>query len=380
MKVLVIGGTGTIGLGIIKECLNRKFETYTISRGFHDDRLPKKCKIIKGDIKQPDKIRRILENYTFDVIFDGLVFRLPNLKSSLKMYKNKCKHYIFVSTTGIYARNEKRSKLSENSELGRTEWEYNKGKIECEKYLEKNKDLFNFKYTIVRPSVTYGDRRIPYTIVDRKKQWSLIERIKAGKPIVGCNNVKFSICHLDDFSRAVVGLFMNEKAYGKAFHIGGEKAVYWDDVIFELEKHIGQKAQILHIKPDLIKIYFPELYMEIKYNKSDSMILNNKKIENTVKEFKPKIKLEEGIERTYKVLKKEQENLAYDKYWNDIEDILIYVSYKKGILSNNEKIIAENYIKKLNIKNIKKIILHKKLKYPILTLKNKLKKLLHKVM
>ena len=378
MKVLVIGGTGTIGLGIVKECIKKGYDTFTISRGLHNSRLPKECKIILGDIKKEAEIKETLADYNFDVIFDGLVFRLPNLKSSIELYRNKCKHYIFVSTTGIYSRQEK-SSIKENYSKGRIQWEYNEGKINCEKYLLANKDNLPFNFTIVRPSVTYGDRRIPYTIVDRKRQWSLIERIQNNKPIVGCNNVLFSICHLDDFSRGVVGLFMNEKAYGEAFHIGGPKAVRWDDVISEIEKIMNKKANIIHIDCEILKIYYPEMYYEIKYNKSDEMILDNKKIENTVEHFCPKVSLAEGIKRTYNTLQKEQSETPEDTYWNDILDLLIYVSLLKNKIKKSEIEIATKYIDMCDKEKLKEMAKKKRIKYPLLNCKNKVKRLLHKI-
>lgn len=379
MKVLVIGGTGTIGLGIVKESIKRGYETYTISRGRNNDRLPKECIILKGDIKQIEDIQKLIKNLYFDVIFDGLVFRLPNLKNSIKMYANKCKHYIFVSTTGVYARKEKNVFLKEDSELGRIEWEYNKGKIECEEFLNKNKDELTFKYTIVRPSVTYGDRRIPYTIVDRNKQWSLIERIINDKPIVTGPNVRCSICHLEDFSSAVVSLFMNKQAFGESFHVAGKDVVYWDDIIHELEKKCKHKAKIIHIDIELMKIYFPELYLEMKYNKSDDLLLSNEKIETVINGFKSKISINEGIDRTYKTLKEEQEKMLYDDEWNSKIDMLIYISYKKEkFISDKEKEYAKEYINTIDIIKLRKKISKINLRYPFIKFKSISKRFLHK--
>lgn len=377
MKVLIIGGTGTIGLGIVKESIRRGYETYTISRGLHNDRIPKECIILKGDIKKPEQIKSLLCDKEFDVIFDGLVFRIPNLKSSLKMYSGKCKQYIFVSTTGIYQRSNPNHILNENAEQGRKAWEYNKGKIECEKYLKTHKDEFPFKYTVVRPSVTYGDRRIPFTIVNRDKQWSLVERIIDDKPIVAGPNVDYSICHLDDFSRAVVGLFLNDKAYGEAYHVGGPEVIRWDDTIYELAKYENKNPKIIHVNIELLKKYFPELYMEIKYNKSDPLLLDNKKIESTVEGFHPEISLSVGIERTYKVLKEEQKNLPYQKNWNTKIDALIFLSYKHNALSNDEMNIAKEYLEQIDTDELEEYIANAKKRYPIFAIKQKMKALAH---
>lgn len=379
MKVLVIGGTGTIGLGIVKESIKRGYETFTISRGIHDERIPEECTILKGDIKQRESIKKILQNQYFDVIFDGLVFRIPNLITSIEMYAGKCKQYIFVSTTGIYERIPEEKYLREDTEQGREEWEYNKGKIACEKYLDLHREKLPFAYTIVRPSVTYGDRRIPFTIVNRGKQWSLVERIRDDKPIVAGPNVEFSICHLDDFSRAVVGLFLNEAAYGKAFHIGGAETICWDDTIYELASIENKQAQIIHIDIELLKIYYPELYMEMKYNKADKLLLDNTNIEKIVDGFRPKVTLKEGIKRTYLVLKNEQEKLPYDEKWNLCMDSLIYVSYKIGNLKEEEMKVAEQYLQKLNISDLEKYIENSKRHYPVYLAKQEIKKIFHKI-
>ena len=54
---------------------------------------------------------------------------------------------------------------------------------------------------------------------------------------MACNNVKFSVIHIDDFSEAVVGLFGNDRAINEDFHIADEKGeIFWDDVIKVAEK------------------------------------------------------------------------------------------------------------------------------------------------
>lgn len=379
MKVLVIGGTGTIGLGIIKESIKKGYDTYTISRGFHNDRLPSECTILKGDIKKTETIKKLLADKEFDVIFDGLVFRVPNLKSSLQMYSGKCKQYIFVSTTGIYKRIPVGEYLREDTEQGRVAWEYNEGKIDCENYLKEHKDELPFNYTIVRPSVTYGDRRIPFTIVSRSKQWSLVERIKEDKPIIAGPNVRFSVCHLDDFSKAVVGLFLNAASYGQAFHVGGAEIIHWDDTIKELAILENKTPKIIHIDIELMKKYYPELYLEIKYNKADELLLSNEKIEDAVKGFTSKIDLVSGIRRTYEILKKEQSNLPYQKDWNIRIDALIYLAYKSGKLCNTEMRIAKNYLDRINIQELKAYIKTANRNYPLFVVERKLKKLIHKI-
>jgi len=103
---------------------------------------------------------------------------------TLELFRNKCKQYIFISSATVYSKDNPEEVITEETPLTNYDWDYSKNKISCEKILEEESRINNLQYTIVRPYITYGTTRIPFALISKNKQWTLIDRILNDKPIV----------------------------------------------------------------------------------------------------------------------------------------------------------------------------------------------------
>lgn len=353
MKVLVTGGTGTISSGLVKECVRNGYDTYSITRGENKNRNIDGSNNIYCNVWDTNTVRENIKSMYFDVVVECLVYNIEQLKISLNNFGDKCKQYIFISTSGIYCRDSEI--ISEDNEKKLNEWSYTKSKIECEEYLKQESEKYDFRYTIVRPVVTYGDYRVPFPISTRNPVWSFFQRIKDGKPIIACNNVKFSVIHIDDFSYATIGLFDNEKAYNEDFHIATKDSViYWDDIVAIASKLLNVSCNIVHIPLERYKIMFPEIYDELKWNKSTSLIVSEDKIKKAVPKFKQTVSIEEGIRRLIEkaYLEFVDNNLEVDLFWNRCCDKTLFYSYSKKDICESEKMIVKKYKKRLSKKEL----------------------------
>ena len=206
----------------------------------------------------------------------------------------------------------------------------------------------NIIYTIIRPTVTYGDYRIPFPVATRTPGWTFFQRMLDGKPMLASDNVKFSIIHIEDFSRAVVSLFGNQKAFNEDFHITSDlNEIYWDDVIEAVGKILNIKPKVIHVPAEVFGKIYPSLYDEIKYHKNTVQLFDNTKLNKAVN-FTSKIRLEEGIARMIRSMKNEFDTsgLQIDKRWNHYCNATIYYSYIHKILSKEEKNILDLYFDK----------------------------------
>lgn len=339
MKVLITGGTGTISSGLVKESVKRGYDTFAITRGNNNSRNIEGANYIHGDIWNSNEICFLLNEMKFDVVVECLAYNVEQLKISLENFSSKCQQYVFISTAAIYNRQgEKR--IVEADEKSFTEWNYTREKIECEKYLKDYSEKTGLKYTIVRPTVTYGDFRIPFPIATRSPGWTFFQRMLDGKPLLASNNVKFSVIHIDDFSKAVVGLFGNEKAYNEDFHITDKKNdIYWDDVIKLAGKVLGVNPKIIHVNQDVIKKAYPSIYDEIAYHKNTTQLFDDTKLKATV-EFEASISIEDGIQRIIASMKNEFESrgLSLDEKWNDLCNATILEAFREKKLNQYEEL------------------------------------------
>ena len=354
MRVLITGGTGTISSGLVKESVGRGYETYAITRGTNDSRNIEGANYVHMDIWDEEQVRALLKNQNFDVVVECLAYNLEQLKISLNNFSDKCCQYVFISTAGIY--NRSNTRIKENDLKNFNAWSYTREKIKCEEYLMDFSQKKGLKYTIIRPTVTYGDYRIPFPIATRNPGWTFFDRMKRGQLMLASDNVAYSIIHISDFSKMVVSLFCNDKATNEDFHISSNSNdIFWDDVIKEAGFILGIEPQIIHVSSEVIKKIWPMIYDEIAYNKNLSLILDDTKIKWATN-VSAQIDLHNGINNIVNAMRTEYEadNLTLDNIWNDYCNATIYYAYTKGNLSDEDNKKVQEYIKNEGIDNLKK--------------------------
>lgn len=351
MKVLITGGTGTISSGLVKESVKRGYDTFAITRGNNNSRNIEGANYIHGDIWNSNEIVFLLNEMKFDVVVECLAYNVEQLKISLENFSSKCQQYVFISTAGIYNRVENR-RIKETDEKHLIEWDYTKNKIECEEYLKNYSEKTGLKYTIIRPTVTYGDYRIPFPIATRNPGWTFFQRMLDGKPMLASDNVKFSVIHIDDFSEMVVSLFGNNNAINEDFHISSDiNDIYWDDVIYKAGELLGTTPAIVHVPVDTIKEIWPSIYDELIYNKNLSLCLDSSKIYKATSVIS-KINLSDGLTRTYNSMRKEKEQYnSLDLIWDEYCDAVIYFAYKHNQLSATDSLVVDKYIQENTVQN-----------------------------
>lgn len=304
MKILIIGGTGTLSSPIVDECICRGYEVTMINRGKRNHFINPKAELIKCDINNEEKLKSAVNGRSFDCCIDFLVFNEQQLQRSLRIFTESCHtdQYIFISSAQVYNTSIKGVKEEYSSELIQPLWSYSINKVKCEKLLKDYCNTKKINYTIIRPGVTYGDTRIPYGMDPiRGKHWTIIERIKAGKPIITWNNGenKLNLTHVDDFAKGAVGLIGNEAAYNEAFNIVGDYVYSWKEVLNTIGKIIGREVKTVDIPVDYYALELNEYVRgRLKGGRALDLCCSNAKLKRVVPDFKTTITLEDGIKRT----------------------------------------------------------------------------------
>jgi len=88
MKVLFIGGTGIISTAVSKLAVERGIELYMLNRGMRSEFIPKKAKLIKGDIREPPAAD-LLQPYAFDVVVDWIGFVPEHVETDIALFRGK---------------------------------------------------------------------------------------------------------------------------------------------------------------------------------------------------------------------------------------------------------------------------------------------------
>ena len=231
-KVLILGGTGAMGKALVELLDVNEYEIYVTSRKQHkSERVTYLC----GNAHELSFLSNILELQEWDSIVDFMNYQTSEFETIVSKILPRTKQYIFISSARVYAPSD--TLLCEDSPRLLdvcTDVEYvSSNEYALAKAREENL-LFNSTYknwTIVRPSLTYNDNRLQFALWD-KEGW--LYRALCGKSIVFPKNmmdVKTTMSHGMDVSRAIARLMCNEKALGEVVHIAGAKALTWGEVL-----------------------------------------------------------------------------------------------------------------------------------------------------
>ena len=221
MKILLIGGTGTISMAITRLLAKQGHTLYLLNRGARTAELPENVKVITGDISNEADISAKTEGMTFDCVGEFIGFVPEQVERDYRLFKGRTKQYIYISSASAYQKPLSDYKITESTPLSNPHWQYSRDKIACEEFLMKMYRENGFPVTIVRPSHTYDERSVPLGVHGDKGSWQVIKRMMDGKKVIihGDGTSLWTITHNTDFAKAYCGLVGNIHAIGQAFHI-----------------------------------------------------------------------------------------------------------------------------------------------------------------
>lgn len=386
MKVLIVGGTGVISSAVVNEAVAHGIEVTCINRGNnHGNKQNPNVESLHFDIRDKKAATKSLEGHHYDVVVDFICYNADQVLYSLDLFHDKCMQYVFISTDSVY-KLQKDGYYDENCSQPNSEWSYSYEKAACEELVRTYCKQHNLIYTIVRPSITYGNTRIPYGLMPSYGyHYTLIERMKAGKPIVTWNEGKNfqTVMRVEDFATGMVGLWGNSQAYNNDFGICGE-VVTWEQILRAVEEKVGINALKVDVPVAKIIKELPSRKGEFLIDRAKDHIVSNLKLKAAVPLFEIKYNLKKGISATIDYYQSNDKLLGIDyKFDGQIDRVVHsvlsdykgrfihydsdnflshYVQYIMGRYEHNIVIVSINILRK---------IIHK-VAIPIVKLKKKL--------
>ena len=291
MKVLFIGGTGIISSACSNLAVKMGIDLYHLNRGLSHRKI-NGVNNIKGDIRKPAEVKKILADYEFDAVVDWIAFVPEHVENDIDIFKDKTKQYIFISSASAYKKPVNKLPITEETPLDNPFWQYSRDKAACEKILFDEYKNSGFPATVVRPSHTYDKTLLPtdwgYTVIDRMKK---------GKKVIihGDGTSLWVMTNHRDFAKGFNGLLGNGNAVGEAFHITSDELLPWNRIYELMAKELKLELNFIHIPSDIIARYDKDMGPNLLGDKAHSVIFDNTKIKNLVPEFKAEIKFEEGV-------------------------------------------------------------------------------------
>ncbi|SEL26786.1 Nucleoside-diphosphate-sugar epimerase [Butyrivibrio sp. ob235] len=302
MKALFIGGTGTISMGIVRRLSeDPQWEVYLLNRGNRKGDVPSSVKQITADIYNESDVAEKLSGMDFDVVSDFIAFDVKAVERDYRLFKDKTKQYIFISSASAYNKPAAGYIITEGTTLANPYWEYSRNKIACEEFLMKKYREEGFPVTIVRPSHTYDERHIPLGVHGKKGFYQVIKRMQQGKPVIiqGDGSSLWAVTFNSDFAIGFTGLMGNRHAIGEAFQITGDEILSWDQIYQTIADALGVELKAYHVSSDFLSDVGEKYDMDFEGSllgdKTVSVVFDNSKLKRLVPQMTTTIPFHKGV-------------------------------------------------------------------------------------
>lgn len=337
MKILLIGGTGTISTAVSKKLIADGEELFLLNRSGYSEELGDKPTYIKADINDEAAAAKALDGMNFDAVCDFIVFDKSQLERDYRLFKGKTKQFVYISSASAYAKPCASYIITEGTSLANHYWEYSRKKIEGEHYLMDLYQNESFPVTIVRPSHTYNEKSVPLGIHGKNGSYQVIKRMLEGKPVLiqGDGTSLWTMTDSRDFAVAFTGLLGNPHAIGEAFQITNDETLTWNQIYQTLANVLGVELKPYYVSSRfLADVSDYDLEGSLIGDKANSVVFDNSKLKKAVPGFAPHIRFEQGIRRTLDYVLShpecQKEDPEFDRWCDDVINAL--ENAKKAII------------------------------------------------
>lgn len=334
MKVLVIGGTGTISMAVVDRLVSElHWDVWVLNRGNHRSSMPQEIHRIQADIHDEAVVAEKIRELTFDVVCEFIGFQAADVERDYRLFQNKTKQYLFISSASIYHKPASGYIVNEGTSLSNPYWQYSRDKIACEEFLMKKYREEGFPVTIVRPSHTYSEKYIPVGVHGKNGFWQVIKRMVEGKPVIipGDGTSLWTLTYNTDFAAGCTGLMGNPHAVGEAFQITGDETLSWNQIYETIADALGVKLHPYHVSSEFLvaagKKYGYDLEGSLLGDKSVSVVFDNSKLKRTVSDMATHVRFDEGIRKALKYVlahpeECQREDVQFDKWCDRVIEVM----------------------------------------------------------
>ena len=320
-KIIVTGGLGFIGSNLIEILIKQKYNVLNLDKVSYASNFynvkefdnSKNYKFYKCNLIETKKLKRIINDYKPDVIFnlaaethvdrsidnandfiDSNILGVYNLLEIFKEYSEKKKSkLIHISTDEVYG-DILKGRSNENYPY-KPSSPYAASKASSDHLVYSYYRTYNLPVIITNCSNNYGPRQHPEKLIP-KLIYNLI--MKKNLPIYGDGNNSREWIYVDDHCEALISIWKKGKT-GEFYNIGSNINI----------KNIDIAKTLIKISKSRINLNSKIVFIKDRPGHDIRYALDSKKIRNEIK-WKSKINFKTGIQKT---LKWYLENLNYYK-------------------------------------------------------------------
>ena len=302
MKILIIGGTGTISSAITRQLAESGHDLWLLNRGTRKNEVPAGVTQIIADIDDEQKVLDLLGENTFDAVCEFIGFLPAQVARDVRLFKGRNRQYVYISSASAYNKPAANHVITECTALANPYWEYSRNKIACEELLLKEYRENGFPITIVRPSHTYCERGVPVSVHGPKGSWQVLKRMMQGKQVIvnGDGSSLWTVTWNEDFARGFIGLLGNPKAIGEAFQIMSDEQLSWNQIYQCVANALGVEFKPYYVTSEFLAATSPKEWDftgNLLGDKSVTVVFDCAKLKRAVPGFQATTRFDEGVRR-----------------------------------------------------------------------------------
>jgi len=294
MKIIVTGASGFVGQNLTKYL---ELNTYIV-KGV-SLRTDSWLDLIKSDFdaiihlagKAHDTSNTSSDNEYFEVNRD-LTIDLYNT-----FLASECKDFFYFSSVKAVA--DTVDGVLEEDVTGKPFTAYGKSKLEAEQYLlsqslPEGKRLFIIRPCMIHGPGNKGNLNLLYKVVKKRLPW----------PLASFHNERSFLC-VDNLSYLIKAMLETKEVSSGVYNFADDEPLSTNDLVILISQTLGRKPKLLHLSSSLIKTAVKvgdllplPLNSERLKKLTESYVVSNKKIKNTLGLSKLPISTKEGLIRT----------------------------------------------------------------------------------
>ena len=117
MKVLFIGGTGTISMAITRRLAVQGHTVYLLNRGSRTAELPENVTVLQGDINDEAAVQKLTGGMEFDAVGEFIGFVPAQVQRDVRLFSGKTRQYLYISSASAYQKPAADSVITESTPL-----------------------------------------------------------------------------------------------------------------------------------------------------------------------------------------------------------------------------------------------------------------------
>ena len=331
MKILLIGGTGTISSAITRQLAEGGHELWLLNRGNRKNEVPANVRQVICDINDEAEVMRQTGAEVFDAVCEFIGFLPSQVERDIRLFTGRTRQYVYISSASAYNKPAASHVITEGTTLANPYWEYSRNKIACEELLMRTYRETGFPVTIVRPSHTYCERGVPVSVHGPKGSWQVLKRMMEGKPVLvqGDGSSLWTLTWNKDFARGFIGLLGNPKAIGEAFQIMSDEQLTWNQVYQSVANALGVTFKPYYVSSEFLAAVSPKAYDftgNLLGDKSVTVVFDCTKLKRAVPGFCATTRFDEGVRRCVAYLQShpelQEEDPEFDAWCDRVIEVL----------------------------------------------------------